>query len=412
MKWPWSREKGGESLPKNQLVSIGDPAAAGYFTVGGLNYSGAPVNEASALGTSALWRAYNLIASTLASLPLRTLSEPTPGTRKRTTSVFDDPGGIDGQTPFAWKETLFLHLLLHGNAFALKVRNVAGAVVGLPLVHPMSVVMELPSQRQVREGKLPQGGLWYIVTLDDGSRRTFDAYDIMHVPGLSMDGKRGMSILSIARNSLGTTIAGDRAAAKMFNSGALISGLVSPEEDCEPEETDKIRDELNRNITGWENAGAIAVVNRRLTFTPWTMTAVDAQFLQSRQFQIEEIARWTGVPPFELMQTEKQTSWGTGIEAQQRGLGRTVLAPWATRVQEACSRLLSTNRFIEFDFAGLERPTPAEEIDLLLKQVEGGLLTLNEARAVRNMPPVPGGDTVMLPSGNSKGVEENVPATQ
>lgn len=410
MKWPWNRTKGGETSPSNTLVSIGDPAVAGYFSVGGMNYSGAPVSEATALGSSAVWRACNLIASTLASLPLRTLSEPTPGTRKRVSSVFDAPGGMDGQTPFAWKETLFLHLLLHGNAFALKVRNTVGVLVALPLVHPLSVLMELPTERQVRDGRIPLGGMWYHVTLDDGSRRTFDAYDVMHIPGLSMDGKRGMSILGVARNSLGTTIAGDRSAAKMFGSGALISGMVTPDEqDLDPTEVDKLREELNRGVTGWENAGALAIVNRRLKFTPWTMSAVDAQFLQSRQFQIEEIARWFGVPPFELMQTEKQTSWGTGIEAQQRGLGRTVLAPWATRVQESCSRLLSGNRFLEFDFAGLERPTPSEEIDLLVKQINSGLLTLNEARAIRNMPPVDGGDKVLLP-----GEEQvnNVPATE
>jgi HK97 family phage portal protein len=119
------------------------------------------------------------------------------------------------------------------------------------------------------------------------------------------------------------------------------------------------------------------------------MTATDAQFLQSRQFQIEEISRWTGVPPHLLMQTEKQTSWGTGVEEQNRALGRTVLLPWAQRVEHRASRLLAVPRWVEFEFAGLERPSPDREIELLLAQVAGGLLTVNEARAYRNLPPLP-----------------------
>lgn len=180
----------------------------------------------------------------------------------------------------------------------------------------------------------------------------------------------------------------------MFGSGLTVSGMVTPDDDFDPDEADEIKAQVNQALTGVENAGEIAVINRRLKFTQMSMSAQDAQFLESRQFSIEEIARWFGVPPFELMQTEKQTSWGTGIESQQRGLGRTTLAPWATRLEQRLSWLLPNPRFVEFDFAGLERPTPEAEIDLLIKQVNAGLLTLNEARAIRNLPPVEGGNTV------------------
>jgi HK97 family phage portal protein len=119
------------------------------------------------------------------------------------------------------------------------------------------------------------------------------------------------------------------------------------------------------------------------------MSATDAQFLQSRQFQIEEISRWTGVPPHLLMQTEKQTSWGTGVDEQNRALGRTVLSPWAQRLEGRGSRLLANPRWVELEFAGLERPSPDREIELLIQQVQAGLLTVNEARKVRNLPPLP-----------------------
>jgi HK97 family phage portal protein len=225
-----------------------------------------------------------------------------------------------------------------------------------------------------------------------------------------MDGLKGMSLLGVARQSFGTTIAGDRAAAKMFGNGALIAGLVSTEEDVDEDEAKEIKAGLDRKVGGWENAGEVAFVNRKLKFSPWTMSAEDAQFLQSRQFQIEEIARWTGVPPHLLMQTEKQTSWGTGVAEQNRGLGRFTLLGWTMRFEQRLSRLLGgqsrTPRFAEFDFAGLERPTPEEEIRLLIEQVTAGLLTVNEARRIRNLPPIDGGDVLRGASADTRQLKE------
>jgi HK97 family phage portal protein len=382
MAWHWPRRQ-------QRNISVSDPVLAEYFTVGSPNYAGVQVGESSALGLSAVWRACSLISGTLASLPLRTLRD-VDGTRTRVSSFLDEPGGPDGPTSFEWTETLLLHLLLHGNAYLAHVFNGAGALTALVAIHPLAVSVELAPSAP--------GGKLFTVTLVDGTRKEFDATTMTQIASMSVDGVKGLSVIAAARNSIGTAIAGDRAAAKMFASGALHSGIVTAEEDITEDEAKVIKDSLNAKTAGWENAGEIAVINRKLKFTPWTMSLEDAQFLQSRQFQIEEVARWFGVPPYELMQTEKQTSWGTGIEAQQRGLARQVLGPWANRVEQRLSRLLPGPRFVEFDFAGLERPTPAEEIDLLIKQVQGGLLTVNEARHIRNLPPVDGGDVLAGPA--------------
>ena len=378
MAW-WRRRSEG---PQDLTLSVSDPAVAGWFGLG-RNYAGVDVSESTALGLSAVWRAVSLISGTVASLPLRSLREPAEGQRERVGSIFDEPDGPDGQTRFEWVETMLAHLLLHGRAHALKVRNQAGAVVRLCWFHPLTVSVELPTADE-----RPVGGLWFRLALADGTSVRYDQTDVLYVPALSTAHGIGISPISVARNSLGTAVAADRSAAKMFSNGATISGLVTPEEDLEGDEAKQIRAELDKSLAGWENAGAIAVVNRRLKFSPWTMTASDAQFIESRQFQIEEIARWFGVPPHALMQTDKQTSWGSGVAEQNRGLARTVLAPWATRIEQRLSRLLPRPRFVEFDFAGLERPSPENEIDLLIKQVQAGLLTLNEARAIRNLPPI------------------------
>lgn len=364
------------------MISVSDPVLAEFLGAGTPNYAGVVIGEGSALGLSAVWRAVSLVSGTIAQLPMRTVRD-VDGTRTRVTSFLDSPGGPDGPTKFEWTEMVLVHLLLHGNAYLAHVFNGAGALAALVPIHPLAVSVE--------PADVP-GGKRFTATLSDGTRRTFDATTMTHIPALSTDGVRGLSPISVARNSLGTAVAGDRAAARMFSNGALISGIVTPEEDLAEDEAKVIKEGLNRKVSGWDNAGDIAVINRKLRFTPWTMSAEDAQFLQSRQFQVEEIARWYGIPPHALMQTEKQTSWGTGVAEQNRGLSRTVLAPWCARIEQRLSRLLPAPRFVEFDMAGLERGSPAEEIDLLIKQVDSGLLTLNEARRIRNLPPVPGGD--------------------
>jgi len=380
VRWPWKREQ-------RSTLSISDPILAEWFGVGPANYSGVSVGEGSAMALSAVYRAVSLIAGTLASLPMPTVRDTGDGMRQQVQSFLDDPGGPEGPTPYSWKETCFAHMLLHGDAFLAHVYNGAGALAGLVPLHPQFVEV-----RWVRADEKPRpGGKVYTATLVDGTRREFDMSTLTQVSALSLDGLRGISVISYARNGLGTAIAGERAAARMFDSGALISGLVTPEdgEDLDDDELKAVRQKLDANVGGWDNAGKLALVNRSLKFTPWTMSAEDAQFLQSRQFQTEEIARWFGIPPHLLGMTEKTTSWGAGIEVQNRGLARNVLSPWATRFEQRLSRLLPNPRYVQFDFSALERPNPETEIGLLIQQVQAGILTPDEARARLNLPPLP-----------------------
>ena len=380
MRWPWQRQ-----VDERSNWSVSDPAMAAYFNIGPGSYAGVAVNETSALGLSAVWRAVSLISQTIASLPLRTLRDDKDGIRQQVPSFLDDPGTPDGMTQFEWTETVLLYLLLHGAAPLLHIYNGGGALAGTLPVHPLCVT---PEWEKNDSGKRT-GRKVFQVDLEDGSRRSLTQDEMTYIPGLSLDGLRGASVITVARNSLGTAIAGDRAAARMFGNGAMIAGLVTPEEDVTEEEAKAIKAGLDAKLTGVENAAQIAVINRKLKFTPWTMTAEDAQFLESRMFSVEEVARWFGVPPHLLMQTDKQTSWGSGVAEQNRGLARTVLTPWCNRIEQRLSRLLRGQAFVEFDLTGLERGNPEGEIELLIKQVEAGLLTADEARAIRNLPPLP-----------------------
>lgn len=393
MNWWWQRARGPAPAITNQVpVSVRELGFAAMFSPGAMvDFAGLAIDEAAALNLSAVFRAVSLVTGTLASLPLNTWQDNGSGARKRVASVFDDPDGPDGQTQFEWTETYFAHLMIHGKAGALKIRNQGGSVVRLPLVHPSMFNVVEPTRDEY-----PVGGYWFDVQLDNGEFKRLDGEDFWWTPTLTMNGFTGLGLLQVARGSLATTQAGDQAASSILNTGAQISGLATPDDDEDiTGDVPEIRRQLDNAVRGPDKAGSIALVNRRLKFTPWTMTAVDAQLLQSRQFQIEEVSRWSGVPPHLLMQTDKQTSWGTGVEEQNRALGRTVLNPWACRAEGRGSRLLARPRTLEIDFSGLERPSPDREIELLLKQTGGKpILTQNEAREKLGLAPVPDGNVL------------------
>lgn len=390
--------------PTNTTISVSDPLLIELFGLGAPNYAGVNVSEQSALGVSAFWRGVSLISGTIAGLPLRTIRNAD-GVRTRISSFLDDPGAHVGLTKFQWTETVVAHLVVHGNCFLLHVYNGAGSLAGLTPIHPSAVTVEWDDTRP--------GGKKFTASLADGRRVEYDARTLTHVMGLSLDGLRGLSLIEVARNGLGTAIAGDRAAARMFSNGALHVGLVTADEDLGEEEAKAIKASLDAKVSGVDNAGGLAVINRKLSVEKLSMSNEDAQFLESRQFSVQDVARWLGVPANLLMDPGSVSTWGTGVEIQNRGLAKFTLAPYTSRIEQALSRLLPSPRFAEFDFAGLERPTPEQEIRLLIEQVDGGLLTVNEARHIRNLPPVEGGDVLRGtadPSPASDASPEAVPA--
>jgi HK97 family phage portal protein len=387
VQWPWQRR----AEPRNALPS--DPFSVSFLRALGIG-SGADtqVTAGTAMSVSAVFRAVSLVSGTLGTLPLRTLQTKRDGTQERATSFLDTPG-LDVHTPFEWKELASVCLLLHGNAYCQHVYNRNGALIGLNLLQPTAVSVERADR---------PGGRLYTVTLDDGQTIELDATRLTHIPGISLDGMQGVSPIALARLGISAARAGERAAHQQFTSGAMVAGLVTPEdEDLDPDEAKVVKESVNAAMTGPENAGMIAVINRRLKFQPWSMNSADAQFLQSRTFQIEEIGRWFGVPPHLLGVTEKATSWGQGIAEQNRGLARYTLQPWTTRIEQRLSLLVPGARKAEFDYAQLLAPAPEDEIRLLLEQLNGGAITPNEMRRIRNLPPLPGeeNDKLRLPAG-------------
>lgn len=385
-------------------VTLADPntALAALLGGGGGNFSGESVTEASALGLSAFYRAVVLIADALASCPLKSYRTLDDGERERVGSFLDQPGGVGSpfRTPFAWKERVGLHLAIHNDAFLLHRLNNGGGIFGLYPIHPLAVTVEEAPQLD-EHGRSWPNGRKYIVQMKTGPAVAYNSDELTHIIGPSTDGLRGLSLLTVARNSLGTGIAADRSAARQFSKGALIPGVLTPREgeDLNTADIQAIKSDLETYVYGSDNAGSVPIINRMLEFQPWAMSNADAEFLASRGMQIDEVSRWTGVPLHKLGVRGATSNWGTGIAEQNRGWAQEVLNPLALRIQEPISLLLPQPRFAEFDLAGLEAGSARDEIKLLMDQVNGGFLTLNEARRIRNLPPVEGGDVIRTPSG-------------
>lgn len=371
-----------------QSFSIGDPALAEFLGLQSQSLAGVEVTERTSLGLTAVWRAVALISGTIAGLPLRSLRTVGSGERERVASFLDTPHGPDGMTQFEWVEQVLVHLLVHGNAYLQHVYNQAGALVAL---HPLTpTAVEVKEVKTVEElARFGDFRKYFVVSLADGSKRELTPAELTHIPAMSTDGIRGLSPIEFHRQSLGTGIAGNDAAARLFGSGMLLGGLVSGGDDLSQEDAAEALAQLKAKMAGSKHAGDIAFINASLKFQPWTIPPVDAQFIQSREHQVTEVARIFGIAPHLLMQTEKVTSWGTGIAEQNRGLARYTLMAWTSRIEQRLSRLLSRPTIAEFDYSGLLQSAPEVEIPLLLQQLEAGAITLDEFRRIRNMGPLP-----------------------
>lgn len=384
MGW-WDRLVGRERFSASWRSD--DPAFAAWWL--GSTADEETVNVQTVLGLSAVLRSVQVISTTIAGLPLRSLERQ--GDEKvRIPTEFDDPWpGMDGLTPFSWTETVLIHLLLWREAFLWHEPRADGTPgIAYRPVNPDSFEVKWENGKRVFE-----------YTDSNGALTTVDSTQITYIPGPSLDGLKGHPLLWAARSIFSAAISGDKAAQSTLKRGIRIGGLLTPgdnEDDFEPAEVDATLESLRSKIVGREHAGDLAFLNRKVKLQAWNNTSnVDSQWIETKQAVLGDIERIFGVPPHLLADTEKQTSWGTGVQEQNRGFQQYTLMGWSTRIEQVLSRRLPRDQFVEFDYKGLLQGTPAQEIELLISQVEAGLLTHEEARKVMNLPPV---DWSQIPS--------------
>lgn len=352
-------------------------------------HAGVTVSEESALGMPAVWRAVNLIGGTAASLPLhpyRVVGEVrTRVTTGNAAALLDQPH--PDMTPFELWELTYAYMLLWGNAYFRVLRNRNGGLQELWPIHPA----------RVRAGRESETGL-KIYEIDRAEDPMFDD-KILHIPGPGYDGVCGVSPIRMARQGIGLALAAEEYGARLFGSGSLASGILQTEQRLTQAQADALKTRWKAKVGGLDKAHDVAVLDAGAKFQQLSIPPEDAQFIESRKFQIDEVARMFGIPPHMLMQTEKSTSWGTGIEQQSIGFVKFTLRPWLTRVEQRLTRLLRPQAvYARYSLEGLLRGDSAQRSAFYREMWGIGALSTNDILALEERPPIgPAGDVRYRP---------------
>jgi HK97 family phage portal protein len=369
-------------------------------------HSGVHVSENTAHRVISVYRAWSLLAGTIGSLPFRAFTGEPPGGDRWTgdaAGLLAYPGGRDEVTGIAtpgapsamvFFETLMVHLLSWGNAYVVKVPNVARSrIVALDLLMPNQV---LP--RWVRRTETNPYGKEFVVVDDDGVSVSTPA-DVIHIRALGSSLLQGISPIGAARQALGLAVAAEEYGARLFGSGSLMAGILHTDQRLEPAQADALKQRWRDKLTGLAHAHDVAILDSGAKWQPIGIPPQDSQFIESRKFQVTEVARLYGIPPHMLGDVEKSTSWGSGIEQQGIGFNIYTLRPWLTRVEQALSNeLLPRGVNCRFDVSELLRGDMQAEIAAHQTAILSGQETPNEARAARGKPPLPGGDHLFFPA--------------
>ena len=376
-----SRDKPKNSLPGNS-----------YNVFFGRTTSGKNVNERSAMQVTAVYAYILILSESMAGLPLHTYRYLKDGAKEKAINhllyrlLHDEPN--PEMTSFVFRETLMSHLLLWGNAYAQIIRNGKGEILSLYPLMPNRMTVDRASN----------GEIYYTYMVNDSDNPTLKAQgqvylrkdDVLHIPGLGFDGLVGYSPISMAKNAVGMALACEEYGAKFFENGASPSGVL--EHPSTIKNPDKLRESWNSLFKGSGNSHRVAVLEEGLTFKPIAISPNEAQFLETRKFQIDEIARIFRIPPHMVGDLEKSSF--SNIEQQSLEFVKYTLNPWVTRWEQAIQRSLfleSEKReyFVKFNVDGLLRGDYASRMNGYATARQNGWMSANDIRELENMDLIP-----------------------
>lgn len=362
---------------------------------GGKTKAGAMVTEQRVFGLPAYMRALTIRASVEAALPLKIYKN---GTRERVTvkTVLSAPN--PAQRSFAFWQTMRMNGIAHGNSFATLERDGSDQVIRM---------WPCPS-RQVRvepvdiSAMFPDGKL-FIVTDRKGREHRLSSWRMLHIPYMSPDGLSGVSAFQAYRETLGGAIAADDTAHTLFAKGLRISGTLNTKDTLTADGAKALKQRWRELFSGADNAGEIAVLDNNAEFRPVNLSPQDAQLLLSRQWSVSEIARMVGVMPHMIGDTEKSTSWGTGIEQQFIGWVQTIVGPDLVNLAQIITHVLpggwdNCPWYAEHTLEGLLKGDSAARAEFYAKAVQWGWMVRNEVRGLENLEPIEGLDDPLTPS--------------
>ena len=369
---------------ENPAVPLTDLSLLGLFG-GQPTDSGVPVTEYTAMNMSAVYRATSLLSGLGGSLPLRAIN--TSSKEQVDGSLVDDPH--PELTPFEFWQLSYVHRCLWGNFFAQKVYSKRGAIAWL---HPLAPI-------QVRVGRAkpipanPSGKVFQVIDDMGRAQPPMTPFEIFHIPGLGYDGLTGVSPVRMAAQAIGMAQAAEGTAARLFRSGNLLSGLLQTDAVLDQSKAETLQKRWQQKFSGIDGAHKVAVLDSGAKFQSLTMPADDAQMLQSRDFQVTEMARFFGIPPYLLMQTEKSTSWGTGLEQQALGFANFDLSPrWLAPTEARITKeLLPKGQHAKYGLESLLRGDSIARAEFYQVMRNVGAYCVDEIRAYEDLPPLADG---------------------
>lgn len=371
---------------------VNKAADAGYSFLFGRTTSGKPVNERTAMQTTAVYACVRILAEAVASLPLHVYEYQEDGGKQMVHDhplyylLHDEPN--PEMTSFVFRETLMSHLLIWGNAYAQIIRDGSGRVLGL---YPL-----LPNKMDVQRDD--RGNLYYVYSRNSDENPTFKEYgdirlkaeDVLHIPGLGFDGLIGYSPIAMAKNAVGMTLACEEYGASFFANGANPGGVL--EHPGVLKDPSKVRESWNSVYRGVSNAHKIAVLEEGMKYQQIGIPPEEAQFLETRKFQINEIARLYRIPPHMVGDLEKSSF--SNIEQQSLEFVKYTLDPWVIRWEQSLQRSLllpgeKGKYFIKLNVDGLLRGDYQSRMNGYAVGRQNGWFSANDIREMENLNPIP-----------------------
>ncbi len=372
--------------------------------------AGKAVTERSAMQMTAVYSCVRILSEAIAGLPLHLYHNMEDGGKEKALDhplyilLHDEPN--PEMSSFVFRETLMTHLLLWGNAYAQIIRNGKGEIVALYPLMPNRMTVD-------RDGN---GQLYYSYQMSSSDAPTMSSgtvilkpSDVLHIPGLGFDGLVGYSPIAMAKNAIGLAIATEEYGARFFANGATPGGIL--EYPGVIKDPDKVRESWNRGFSGSQNAGKVAILEQGMKYTPITIAPDQAQFLETRKFQINEIARIFRVPPHMVGDLEKSSF--SNIEQQSLEFVKYTLDPWVIRWEQSIQRTLltpdeKTSYFVKFNLEGLLRGDYQSRMSGYATARQNGWMSANDIRELENLDRIPaedGGDLYLV-NGNMVPLEQ------
>ena len=377
----WLGLKQARDKPKNEYEG------QDFSYLFGRTTSGQNVDEFKAMQTTAVYACVRILSEAIASLPIHVYERTDKGKEKRVDHplyflLHDEPN--PEMSSFVFRETLMSHLLIWGNAYVQIIRDRSGNVISLYPLLPdkMSVhrdsrgILYYKYQRQTEENP----------NITETGTVILPQEDVLHVPGLGFDGLIGYSPIALAKNAIGMTLATEEYGASFFRNGANPGGVL--EHPGILKDPKRVRDSWNEVYKGVANAHKVAVLEEGMKYTQIGIPPEEAQFLQTRKFQINEIARLYRIPPHMVGDLEKSSF--SNIEQQSLEFVKYTLDPWVVRFEQSFKRALflpeeKKTHFIKFNVDGLLRGDYQSRMNGYAVGRQNGWLSTNDIRELEDL---------------------------